>query len=162
MTIDEGQKKKDSARTSLSTQIPCAVIRFHRYSSDPFPEPEETKKKLKERKTDSQRAGWLRPFAIKLKTADAAAAAGFLVSFWRCTQVLRGRGTPSSSAARKKANKQASKRKSNTKKTATNLYQDTQQHSRGSSILENGPISLPPPPTQFITLKSQKKATLSV
>jgi hypothetical protein len=75
--------------------------------------------------------------------------------------VLRGRGTPSSSAARKKANKQASKRSLNTKTTATNLYQDTQEHSRDSSILENAPISLPPP-TQFITLKSQKKATLSV
>jgi hypothetical protein len=122
-----------------------------------FQSQKKQKKKLKESKTDSQRAGWLRPFAIKLKTADAAAAGGFLVSFWRCTQVLRGRGTPSSSAARKKANKQE---KSNTKTTATNLYQDTQQHSRDSSILENGPISLPPPPTQLITLKRVRKKLL--
>jgi hypothetical protein len=81
-----------------------------------FQSQKKQKKKLKESKTDSQRTGWLRPFAIKLKTADAVAAVGFLVSFWRCTQVLRGRGTPSSAAARKKANKQASKKeKSNTK-----------------------------------------------
>ncbi len=76
--------------------------------------------------------------------------------------MLRGRGTPSSSAARKKANKQASKRSLTQKQLQQNLYQDTQQHSRDSSSFENRPISLPPPPIQLITLKSQKKATLSV
>jgi hypothetical protein len=120
-----------------------------------FQSQKKQKNKLKESKTDTACAGWLRPFAIKLKTADAAAAAGFLVSFWRCTRGLRGRGTPSSSAASKQE-------KSNTKATATNFYQDNQQHSRDSSVLELGSISLSPPPTQFITLKRQKKAALSV
>jgi len=72
-----------------------------------FQSQKKQKNKLKESKTDTACAGWLRPFAIKLKTADAAAAAGFLVSFWRCTRGLRGRGTPSSSAARKQTSKQA-------------------------------------------------------
>jgi hypothetical protein len=104
---------KDRRRKIL--QEPHSRHKFLALSSDSihtvvihFQSQKKQKKKLKESKTDSQRAGWLRPFAIK--TADAVAAAGFLVSFWRCTQVLRGRGTPSSSAARKKANKQASKR----------------------------------------------------
>jgi hypothetical protein len=158
---------KDRRRKIL--QEPHSRHKFLALSSDSidtvaihFQSQKKQKKKLKESKTDSLRAGWLRPFAIKLQTADAAAAVGFLVSFWRCTQVLRGRGTPSSSAARKKANKQASKRSLTQKQLQQNLYQDTQQHSRDSSSFENRPISLPPPPIQLITLKSQKKATLSV